>query len=427
MLGLINVKLYGVFFKMKKLCNQSCFKVNLLFFCLLTNFCGAQTNGLIDTTSCIELRISPRMALSVDTHPEDIFNAVEYLPLESNKKSLFNSIDQLEITEDYYVILDKQTSVVNNKSMSSILLFKKDGKFHTRITRPMTEFFTINRYQKEIFAYDFMFGKLDVYNYDGEFLRENKCAFHFETFVYTSVNSVFAFRNSYFSNSKDVGLEDGFKFSNLILTDIKFKPHKKYFPFDSLHVSRQDIWPGNINYFSYSGNNLFFHQPYFNEIFQIKDDVLLKKFKFIFPLEQSLPINFASDVQYFKKRIDHLRKFTNQFYDISDFYQVGNLITFQLFSLKNRNVFFYDLKHQVLSSLSAIITDNRLIFTSFKERVIGGDDKSIVTYEKASSFFHSETLKLIKASDNCPVALQDFVNKGSIESNPLLIKLYMKE
>jgi len=52
---------------------------------------------------------------------EDIFDQIDFIPLETNRTSLFANIDDIIILSDRYIILDTETNAV--------LMFEKSGKF----------------------------------------------------------------------------------------------------------------------------------------------------------------------------------------------------------------------------------------------------------------------------------------------------------
>jgi hypothetical protein len=56
-----------------------------------------------------------------------IYDEVDYIPLETTKESLFGEISQLQITDKYFIILDKETD--------AILFFNRDGSFHHKINK----------------------------------------------------------------------------------------------------------------------------------------------------------------------------------------------------------------------------------------------------------------------------------------------------
>lgn len=55
------------------------------------------------------------------------FLSIEYIPLETNSESVFGEIDELLVTNDHYIILDKKTH--------GIFVFDKSGKFVNKINR----------------------------------------------------------------------------------------------------------------------------------------------------------------------------------------------------------------------------------------------------------------------------------------------------
>jgi len=62
---------------------------------------------------------------------EDIFAQIEFIPLETNRTSLFANIDDIIILSDRYIILDRETNVV--------LIFEKSGKFIGKFDRQYNE------------------------------------------------------------------------------------------------------------------------------------------------------------------------------------------------------------------------------------------------------------------------------------------------
>lgn len=71
----------------------------------------------------VTFRLDPGNARGGSTG--QIFDSVQFIPLETSKESLFGSIDQLEMTDSLFIILDVRGH--------SILLFFRTGKFYKRI------------------------------------------------------------------------------------------------------------------------------------------------------------------------------------------------------------------------------------------------------------------------------------------------------
>lgn len=108
------------------------------------------------------LRIDPENARGGSA--SQIFESIEFIPLETTSESLFGSIDQMEVTDDYFFILDTRSK--------SILVFNKDGRLHTRIRSGGSDkyfgYFTLDRIDKRIIVYNQFSNGLLVYDFDGK-------------------------------------------------------------------------------------------------------------------------------------------------------------------------------------------------------------------------------------------------------------------
>lgn len=100
---------------------------------------------------------------------QDVAN-VEYVPLETNKNTLLSSFISLTITEDY---------IITNDKLGTLHFFHKDGRIShsfnhkgqsgNEYTSIIT--FCVDPLVKEIFVYDNIMSKIQVYTYDGVYKR----------------------------------------------------------------------------------------------------------------------------------------------------------------------------------------------------------------------------------------------------------------
>lgn len=90
--------------------------INTILFAIL--LCGQ-----LCAQEIITVRMDPDHVMGGSA--SQLFDSVEYIPLESSKESLFGRIDQLQVTDSLFFILDHSTK--------QILLFTKEGKYRSKI------------------------------------------------------------------------------------------------------------------------------------------------------------------------------------------------------------------------------------------------------------------------------------------------------
>ena len=381
----------------------------------------SQTLGLVDTAKAQELRINPRAALSEEVEAEEVFSAVSYIPLETTKRSLFGKIDQLEITDNYFIILDNSVSIVNFKVRSSILIFKKNGDFHARIDGDRFGFFSIYPQSKEIVIQDKYHEFLFYYTLEGKLLRKIRQPFSFSSFVYTPDNQIAYFRNFYFNKENETLLKTSLLQShNVLLCKPDFDFYKVFLPFDTVPMKYTESQSG-LKYFTRSGSETYFHLPYQYEFFSLDNEQLTKRYRLILPSENSLPPNFMT--QLFKgKRWAHIQSFPNQVFSISGFYKTGKNLAFYFSTQKKRDSFFYNVEKNVLTSLSAIKTNPISLIVPFKNKIIASDGELMYTWMNAGAFF-SDKRNLHNLYNGSSQVLREFLSRGNLGSNPILISL----
>ncbi|RYE36341.1 MAG: 6-bladed beta-propeller, partial [Sphingobacteriales bacterium] len=99
------------------------FSLPIFVISLMSTASYAQKIIPIDTSKKVTIRVDP--ANTMGGNVSEIFASVDYIPLETTSESTFGRIEQLEVTDDRFIILDENTNC--------ILIFKKDGKFVAKI------------------------------------------------------------------------------------------------------------------------------------------------------------------------------------------------------------------------------------------------------------------------------------------------------
>jgi hypothetical protein len=405
--------------KLKQLFNR----LPLFIACILSVLAArAQTIGYIDTSKVHEFRINPRAALAEEVEADDVLNNVEYIPLETTNKSLFGKIDQLAITNDYYIILDTYSSIVNYHPISSILIFTKTGAFHARIDASLTYLFAIDYLSHEIVISEGVGSFFTRYDFDGKLVKKQAQPFIFNSFVYTPSNLVAYFRNFQIDGSlKPILITNQQKFSNILLCKPDFEFDKVFLPFDTVGNKQLQIRQGNSHYFTTSFPDIYFHLPYKFDFFSLDNDKLTKRFHFVFPLENSLPVDFLTSREFQNKRVQHLNSFPNEFFDMTDFYKTNNTIAFTLFSGRMIKSFLYNLKSNLLTSFSSIKTNSKNVIVPFDKEIVGSDGTVMYSWLRAADFFKGNK-SLSTVYEGSSIQLKEFLKNGSARSNPVLIK-----
>ncbi|GAA3923889.1 6-bladed beta-propeller [Chitinophaga oryziterrae] len=80
-------------------------------------------SGALYAQDSVTIRMDPDNVLGGSV--SQLFDSVEYIPLQTTKESLFGRIDRLQVADDLFFILDR--------SSDQVLIFKKDGKYKSKI------------------------------------------------------------------------------------------------------------------------------------------------------------------------------------------------------------------------------------------------------------------------------------------------------
>ncbi|MDQ0108826.1 hypothetical protein J2T02_003966 [Chitinophaga terrae (ex Kim and Jung 2007)] len=243
------------------------------------------------------------------------FDDVQYIPLQTTKESLFGRIDQLYVTPEYFIILDKETEAV--------LFFNKNGDFHHKVNRfkfdrtyrvannggmrrsVISSFSIAARgdyfYIKSIFEPNVLY----VYSFDGE--RVGKITLPKYTQDY------FQLKNGYFVCKQqrpysEKRVSEFHPFDISIIKDSLSVPDF-YIPVDFKYAALLDDLEGHINYFNRGGpDSVCLYSPDFSYIlYQFSARGIQKEFEILFPKSLSIPSHFDIDSIYTGRRREILK------------------------------------------------------------------------------------------------------------------------
>jgi len=381
------------------------------------------TQSLLAQNATI-LRIDPDNARGGTA--AEIFDSIRFIPLETTKASLFGKIDQLEVTDSLFIILDIQSR--------SILLFKRNGKFYNRINTGGVDkylyYFRLDTAAREIIASNNFANGFLVYDYKGTFLRKEPCVdYTYNFYRFPNKNVLYQNRRSVKSESTDKVLYD------LAYSDGYNHVIKQMKPYNARNESGD--FNGDYTSFNFSGQpgSCMFSVPYEYKVYQMNDTGILHTYQFVFPTTYSLPHNFSSDSTYRNIRDKYAYGMSinyRKFSALERVYRWGEYLLFAAVSFEtsvnSHRTFAYNLNNGSLISFSRVTGDS----SSYYFPVIGSlleQIDAVYRGEIFSSMAAYTFFALRNAGENkvvYPEALQKFVNENNKGANPAIVQFRLK-
>lgn len=394
----------------------------------------SQTNegtlGKVDSTSITEIRIDPRAALADSVYAKDVFKSVQYIPLETTKESVFGKIDQLEITDKYFIVLDSEVTRVNGRAKSGIMIFDKQGKFHSKIGNIRTGYFALNYEKSEIVFQDYDSVDWVFCDFNGKQLRREERLFRFYDFTFLKKDFTAYYRRYYYPNEPYDPLLKRFNskhFNLLVLKDYKEVTYK-YLPFDTLYKIDRELLGTNKTFFRSNGEN-YFVQPDDYNVYQLTVEKLAIKYKFVFPLLNSIPVDFHTNSVFINKRRKFINDNRNVVYSLGDLYKLSNYLFFTLHSgqVTPESVFFYNLKTSLNTSFATIIPDATTFNLPVGKYFLGVNKNYIFSYLSQREIQDIDRKLLGPSSlvEPLPEQVKRIFNSKNYVGNPLIVKIEM--
>jgi hypothetical protein len=400
---------------------------------IVSNSVIAQTVIPVDTSHLRTLRIDPENAYGGTA--KEIFQSAEYIPLETTKESLFGDIEQLEVTKDRFIILDRSTNC--------ILFFDRKGKFIGKIKGgSKTDYsnvildFTFNKWKKEVvfFQGNLASRKFVYCNLDGQKIRE----------LPYDINNVPNFwQQQFVAPDLLVGInyyQDKQKVSSNKLYELGFSERFKKIqataiPTSAARLDNEGDYYDVLHNFSYAGNDstFFFAKTHDYNLYSITPKTVSHTFRFLFPMQMALPKNFMTDAAYKDKKLDFISKgpFIQM---INDSYLVGSNLTFNLPISSKRDGLshlIYNLKSDKLISYKYISTDEStyylplMAYYRYSRGFLGCDGKSMFMQLSSNVMFTEMENNKDKGVTYSPSLQQYF--KGSNRDNPVILQVTLKD
>lgn len=397
----------------------------ILIYC--TNVCQVSAQQIINYTT---IRIDPSIT-SGDILADEVFDSVDYIPLETNKKSIFGAIQQLVVTSDRFILADQETN--------NIFIFLKTGKFVAKIIRLPIErkIFWVDQQNREIV---FIIGndEYQYFSYEGKKLRQkrlSKLGFT-ENLTFFS-DSVIAY-SAYIVNDK--------LFKDTVNHEIFLVKNNKVFAeFLPYNMKNEALTLNNLpnreqGPFFTSGNLnwVYFARPYDYTVYELTPSSLIEKYNFVFPNVNSFNRKDFYDPVFKIDARKYFRAHPQLVSRISHIYKLGEVLSFNLNSVsKSFGPFLYNIQTQTLCPFQNIIpgeksfnlpvNDGKELKGSPDEGIICCDGEYFYTAISSVSFLSQEDAnKKNMLTPNYPQALVQYLKKANKTDNPIIVQIRPK-
>lgn len=392
--------------------------------------------GMIQLTSGqnplnpVTLRIDPTTAQGGTV--SQLIDSVVFTPLETNPQSSFGQIDQLEVTDKYFIILDQQTN--------SILIFTRKGDFHAKIE--LKKAYHSGEYHIPAFNYNKFTHFIEIpfsrsfsfcYNTDGQFVKK-MVVFDFEYGLILGKNTL-----AYYSYHSDPRFKDSTAYELVVAKDSV--PLKKYFPYNMKTATLKDkdmLYSNHINFYRLDDTAAFFLRPYDYTLYTLSPETLYASYQFIFPAMNSLPANFTTDSSLNYKRLSFIEENKDIIYGLSNVYKVGDNLFFKLLdrNTPGANSYLYNLRSNNLLCIDKISPDKKSYYLPITDAQIGVNFKNhgfltedkgfLFTSYSSQTLFQQEEISLNKDFKYPPTLFKYLNNKKNARSNPIIIQMRFK-
>ena len=384
-------------------------------------------------TNARTLRVDPNLANGGAM--SQVFAEINFIPLETTKESLFGDITQLEVTDNHYIIFDRDTK--------SIVIFNRKGQFMARIrsmkingdvksgadnngfygftlVKKGAEDIIQIKIKEKIYSYDLTGKPIDMAQIESKTKYDEKYDFG------DSIQVV-----SYFKDNKT---KDNATYSYAILKNNQ--PIAKYFPLEDEKYSKMGYFAvGGPSFIRTSDPKKMNAVRYYDyNIYQITNKGISVRYTFVFPDNNTIPNDFNTNPVYLGKKMDYFFKNTNKIFGIGHTYQIGDFLYFKCGSLspyiRKSGSFVYDLKNNYLISLNKLDPDSLSHFLP----IIGRWENDFKKYDgkclyaslsslEMFAYFEQEKAKKIKY----PEQIETYFAKGTKKDNPVIIQLKPKQ
>ena len=380
---------------------------------------------------------------TIGTSVSKIFDAVSFIPLETTKQSTFGTINSLVVSENLFIILDKETN--------GIFFFDKSGKFISKykIKRYRIRDIQLDRAKNALLIYSFnknynvpstrvqqflskgtkknisKFVKATYYYLDDVVAKRTE---DIKDFLYAFTSPV-VFNDNKFATSFIKAKKDSKDTLDYQLKLIdQNKVAQTYFPYNKKTESvyyfygaaQCEIMPTQID------STLFVTRPFQYSIYTLTPHTLKENYKLILPIANAIPASFFEKKFTRKGEMDDFRMLNrNLAANINNIYSFSDLLFFTINLFNGNNRYVMDKSKNLIYDYNKMSADSTSYFLNVSNTIKSFDRHSLYTTLSAKSILNnSRAIKFISESNN--ELLKNFVSKNKATDNPIIIQLKTK-
>lgn len=406
----------------------------LLFFGFLSEFIWAQPQKLYFD-----------QAYATGAPQSAVFDEVNYIPLETNRESVFGRINQLIVTHKYFIIWDTDTD--------AIYFFDKEGKFLKKLSdkRNTIKSIQLDKNKNALLIVQLSKSYLPSQKQiqsalDNPF--KNSALKYYKSFYYdlNDINAAktspiknldFIMANPIILNSKywafsyiyaNKGWDD--------ITDYELKVSdgnkivQSFFPYSRQKSSIFYGSPQKISFYNtLNPSYLLFTRPFNYSIYKFSMDTLIEAYQVVFPMANTLPNSFFT--QNFESRKafeDYKQKNAGFVWGLDNIVEFKNLLFFSIDtwrSFNERNFILNKTTNQFLNYNKISADSSNYFLPPTGYRVQYFDENYLYSSVPSSSMFQSyESSKTRNVQ--YPPTLKVFFEKAKQTDNPVIIQIKPK-
>jgi hypothetical protein len=387
-----------------------------------------------------KLRIDPAQAYGGNV--SDYFDSIEYIPLETTKKSLFGESARMILTDSSIVISDNDTRAV--------LFFSNSGRYLSKVQ------FSQSILNIPSADYD-KTNNIIIVGYYNEVKQKRENSFYSITGKLLSLDSVTKKNivyNYYLSLNNGYSLKTN---SCIFLTTEKprdtvhyaidvYKGSKLYKSFLPYNPKYDMAICGLVGYMSIGrvvNETAYYCVPLRYLVYRVSKDTVTKMFQFVFPANRSLPERIINS-----KKLETIDSVNHALWgdsriilNVSDIFFNNRSLFFHLIPRRyiytegsdeiNQYNFIYDTISHKLVSLERMSPDTKSYYLSFFDE---RGSISGLSYDHGYFYTSISSLEMFSAKEatkskypQYPPVLQEYFSTQNRKANPVIVKMKLKD